>query len=393
MAAGPRATDFAVIGAGICGTSVAAMLAGAGVDVTIYEREAVAAGASGRNSGVVQQPLDPALLPLYEGTIAVYLELAEEAPDAGFGLVGEPAGLLLATHRADALPALAARIASTSGLEPTIVGGRDLRAIEPALADGVAAIRLPIGFPIVPSAPTYAMATLAERRGVTIRLGRSVRPMVHDGRVVGVDIDGVVEPAGHVVVAAGPWSSGLVDPTGGWRPIVASWGVVVETLLSSPPRHVIEEADLDAVSVDSSARTGADESSTTAEDSGFSVVPVGDVCAVGSTFLDAEPALDPWRDRLLEHGTGFVPGLYEAPIREVRACARPRSIDGRPLIGPIPDVAGLFICSGHGPWGISTGPGSAALLAAQILGRGAAIDRVFDPARFGPVGGQTSSMR
>jgi glycine/D-amino acid oxidase-like deaminating enzyme len=392
MAVGPSAADVAVIGAGICGTSVAAVLAAAGCRVTIYEREAVAAGASGRNSGVVQRPLDPALVPLYDGTVAMYRELAEEAPDAGFVLPDEPAGLLLATRHADALPGLADEIAAASpGLEPVILVGTALRSAEPTLATDVAAIRLPIGYPIVGSAPTYAMATLAERRGAVIRLGRSVEPALGSGRIDGVVVDGSLEPADVVVIAAGPWSCGLVDPSGAWRPIAASWGVVVETLLSTPPSHVIEEADLDAVSVDPSAASGSGRPPRKV--SGFSVVPNGEVCAVGSTFLDDEPELEPWRDRLLERAIGFVPGLYEAPIREVRACARPRSLDGRPLVGAIAPTAGLFICSGHGPWGISTGPGSAVLLADLILGRDPRIEPVFDPARFGPFGGQTSSMR
>ena len=42
-------------------------------------------------------------------------------------------------------------------------------------------------------------------------------------------------------------------------------------------------------------------------------------------------------------------------------------MDGRPFIGPVPGVADLFVCAGHGPWGISTGPASAALAARAVL--------------------------
>jgi glycine/D-amino acid oxidase-like deaminating enzyme len=48
-------------------------------------------------------------------------------------------------------------------------------------------------------------------------------------------------------------------------------------------------------------------------------------------------------------------------------CARPQSVDGRPFIGPLGGVGGLFICAGHGPWGISTGPASAALAVGAML--------------------------
>ena len=56
-----------------------------------------------------------------------------------------------------------------------------------------------------------------------------------------------------------------------------------------------------------------------------------------------------------------------------RACPRPQSHDGRPVLGPVPGVEGLFVAAGHGPWGISAGPGSARLVADAMLGRDAAI--------------------
>ena len=59
------------------------------------------------------------------------------------------------------------------------------------------------------------------------------------------------------------------------------------------------------------------------------------------------------------------------------------ALDGRPIIGPISDVAGLWVCAGHGPWGISTGPGSSRLVVSQMLGLGeAGQPPEFSPARF-----------
>ena len=71
-------------------------------------------------------------------------------------------------------------------------------------------------------------------------------------------------------------------------------------------------------------------------------------------------------------------------VVSVRACARPLSADGRPLLGPLPGVDGLFVAAGHGPWGISLGPGSARLVADAVLGR-ADIAPELATARFGPV--------
>src|ERR1700742_3154365 len=123
--------DVAVIGGGIVGGALAAFLAGGGARVVLYEREAIAAGASGRNSGVVQDTLDPALAGLYEESLAHYRALE------GFELPEDPVGLLLVSDGPlDEAP---------PGAE--YLEGAALRALEPSLADGLAAYRLQTGRP------------------------------------------------------------------------------------------------------------------------------------------------------------------------------------------------------------------------------------------------------
>src|SRR5262245_30163679 len=51
------APDVAVVGGGILGVSLAAQLAETGRRVLLLERAELGAGASGRNSGIVQHPL------------------------------------------------------------------------------------------------------------------------------------------------------------------------------------------------------------------------------------------------------------------------------------------------------------------------------------------------
>jgi glycine/D-amino acid oxidase-like deaminating enzyme len=78
-----------------------------------------------------------------------------------------------------------------------------------------------------------------------------------------------------------------------------------------------------------------------------------------------------------------VPAVSQASRGAVRVCARPASLDGRPLIGQVPGIDGLWIAAGHGPWGISTGPASGRLIADLVAGRWAAPPAALDPARFG----------
>lgn len=379
-----RPVDVAVIGGGIVGTATAAFLAEAGASVVLYEREALAAGASGRNSGVVQHPFDPMLVPLYEETLTIYRLVGETIGRPIAALDATPDGLMLVSHDRAGVMTLATELGHTfPALRPDFVEGPVLAALEPTLAPDVVACRLDIGYPIIPSAPTYAFATLAERAGVTIRLGREARPLVEADRCVGVEVAGRVEPAGAVVVAAGPWTGALVDPTGAWNPIRPVWGIVVETLLANPPRHVMEEAEMDEALGTGDPSKARDSAATAGERPEFSLVTAAGASAVGSTFLETEPDPPAWTERLLAHATTFVPGIMDAPIREVRACARPMSRDGRPIVGAIPWIEGLFVASGHGPWGISTGPASARQIADLVLGREAGIGAAFAPARFG----------
>jgi D-amino-acid dehydrogenase len=61
------------------------------------------------------------------------------------------------------------------------------------------------------------------------------------------------------------------------------------------------------------------------------------------------------------------------------------SRDGRPLVGAVPGIDRAYVASGNGPWGISTGPATARLIADLVLGGDSRIPSALDPARFGRI--------
>ena len=381
--------DVVVIGGGIVGTAAAAFLAWEGAHVTLIESEGLASGASGANSGVVQHPFDPVLAGLYRETLAMYRELS--AARLGFHLSDDPAGLLYVSADEAAVRGVDRSLAEAfPDLEGDVVTGTALERLEPALAPGLSACRVGIGFPVHPGASTYAYATWAEQRGTRIRQGRAATVDMRGDAAVGVIVDGRSVAAGAVLVAAGPWSPALIDPTGRWRPIRDRWGVVVEAELAGGPTHVLEEAEIGAaIGTTAPDPPGGSRSShgPGPDVADFSLVPLAGVASIGSTFLEQKPDPAAWVERILGRAETFVPAVADAPIRGTRSCARPQSSDGRPLVGPVPGRRGLYVCAGHGSWGISTGPASARLVVDAILGREADIPVALDPGRFGGLPG------
>ncbi|MDA0182873.1 FAD-binding oxidoreductase [Solirubrobacter phytolaccae] len=317
--------DFAVVGGGIVGCALAAFLAEGGARVVVHEREAIAAGASGRNSGVVQDPLDPALTGLYEESLAHYRALE------GFTFPADPVGLLLVSEQPFEHP----------GAELI----EDPHRLEPALAHGLFARRIDTGRPVPPAAAAHAWADRAKAAGARFVIGE---PGPTDG---------------PRVIAAGPWTGELLP-----LPITPVWGVVVEFELPDAPTHVLEEAGIDALTSDAVPETL------------FSAVTARGISAIGSTFEPERPAPEAKAPSIVAHATRFLPGLDRHPMRGLRACARPGSADGRPMLGRIGEE--VYVASGHGAWGITLGPASARLVADLMLGRPAEIPPALDVTRF-----------
>jgi glycine/D-amino acid oxidase-like deaminating enzyme len=365
---GVSAPDVAVVGGGIVGTAAAAVLAATGAAVELFERARLADAASGRNSGAVQHPFDATLAALHHETLDLYAELGQE--ETGFVLPDEPAGVLMLGHERQPLVSAAAQIRRVAPeLRAELAEGDELARLEPALTPGLTACRLATGYTVRPASATLAFAELARRRGATIHEGAVASPWIEESRLVGVVVDGERRAAGEVLVAAGPWTPEVVDPSRRWRPIERIWGVNVEIALDAPPRHVLEEA-------------GVEEVAAGGTDAIFSLVTAGGASSLGSTFLPDEPRPERFAPRLRERGATFVPALREAAIVSSRACARPQSVDGRPLVGPVAGIEGLHVAAGHGPWGISLGPATARMAADVVLGRGDAIPPPLATARM-----------
>ena len=311
----------AVLGGGIIGCSAAAFLAEAGARVTVVERDAVAAGASGRNSGVLQDPLDARLTQVHADTLALHRDT--------FPVAGEPDGILLVgATSTDGLPA---------HLRPELL--EDASREEPVLRPGLPAVRLHTGWAVGPKAATEAWWRRAQAAGAVLVQGDAPPP-----------------DADQVLVATGAATPG----------VHALWGVTARVRTRVAARHVLEEAGVEAI-VD-----GADGEL-------FSLV--GDV--LGSSFSTAQPDPQAVGRRLQERADRFVGAV---DVTSARACPRPQTADGLPLVGRLDERT--TVCAGHGAWGISIGPATARLAAGLVLDPAQRPPAHLDARRFrGPAEG------
>jgi glycine/D-amino acid oxidase-like deaminating enzyme len=366
--------DVAIIGGGIIGCAAAAMAAERGARVTLFEATDLGAGASGRNLGSIQHPYDASLAPLHAASLAAYRELP------GFALPAEPAGVLLLATDTDALARHADALRAVAPeLRPELLDAAAVSALEPSLAPDVAAVLVATGYPVPPHAAVAAYAALAVERGTSVRLGERATPWLDGDRCRGVRLaNGATEPFDAVLLAAGPWSPSLLPSRiAAAIQIRRTWGVTLQLELPNAPRHVLEEEEIGGEEIGGSFRWSIPSSPHAV----FSLATADGRSALGSTFFVEEPDPGSVAPELLSRGARFVPDVARARVIEVRRCARPQSADGRPFIGPVAGANGLTACAGHGPWGISTGPASAALAVESMLD-GVAVPEPLRADRF-----------
>jgi D-amino-acid dehydrogenase len=86
---------------------------------------------------------------------------------------------------------------------------------------------------------------------------------------------------------------------------------------------------------------------------------------------------------VLTEALAIAPGVGRCQILEMRVGLRPLSPDGIPAIGRLADLENGWICSGHGPSGLTLGPWSGDLLAQLVTGEHPEIDpNPYSPNRW-----------
>jgi D-amino-acid dehydrogenase len=173
----------------------------------------------------------------------------------------------------------------------------------------------------------------------------------------------------EVVVALGPWSPALLAPLGLRVPMAFERGYHMHYAAGPGPALARPVYDSAGGFVLSPMRQGL--RLTTGVELNARDAPIEDSTRATSQLGAAERAAR----QVIAMGERLDPAPWLG--------RRPTLPDSRPMIGAVPSHPGLWLAFGHQHIGFSTGPGTAALLAAQICAESLPIDgHAFRPERF-----------
>jgi glycine/D-amino acid oxidase-like deaminating enzyme len=382
--------DTIVVGGGIIGCATAYELARRGARVTLLERSELAAGASGRNHGLILSPLDPLLVPMARESTSAYDELSQSAP-IPIRLDPNPIGFLLVAGDGETERVAGqeeAEAAAGCGVAVERLDATGIAELEPALAKDLAeGWLLEDARRLDPAALTVSLALMARHNGAEVRTHAPARALtMADGHITGVVTDQGPLQADTVVVAAGPWTAPLLRPLGIHLPVTGTRGWLVHLAPNEPvlSRLVGRAGWHVPPSTEPAPRTRADEVAQANPEVDAGVLlqpnPDGTLLVGGSrqTVITAEPEDPSVPQRLLREAIRLIPALAGASVLGAWWGIRPITPDGRPVVGTV--GAGLFVAAGHGSLGVILGAGTARLIAATIVEQ----PPPFDSAPFSP---------
>ena len=367
-----RSVDVCIIGGGMIGLAVAAELVRRGREVCVLEATVGSADAAARTAAGMLAPVSeadlshPELTRLSLASAAIYEQWAQDiAARSGLDTGYEATGTLIVALHRDHMAEIEHLRAfqHDRGLAPEPVTRREIRELEPALANAIGGIRVPGDRQIDPRRLLAALRETVTRAGSTVREGVRVTAIHSDGpsNLVEFEEQGATQTmhAQLVVLAAGAWS-GQVAASGLALPMRPVKGQALRLRGERLLHHVVRTPDVYLVPrTDGELVVGA-----TMEENGF------DRDSRAGDVLD-----------LLVEATRALPGVRELTLMECNIGFRPALRDHLPAIGEA--RPGQMVATGHFRDGVLLAPITARLLGDLICdGRSDPLLAAFAPGRF-----------
>ena len=373
--------DAIVVGGGIVGISVAYNLVRAGVKTLLFDRRD-AGRATDAGAGILSpQTYTGDSDAWYNFAIAAhdyYPTLINELHESEAGETGYArCGNLIVAASTDELSAFQTakrRILErqhNSGQPSTEdlfeVNATEARKLFPPLTNVLGALYYRQAARMDGRIFARAMRVAAETKGLSTADSGVDRLIIENNKVRGLESQGTEHHASQVVIAGGAWSQEFGKQLGVQIPVEPQRGQIIhldlpDTNTASWPivtafhEHYMVPWPDGRVVVGATRETG----------SGFDVNTTA--AGVHETLGEA---------------IRVAPGLKDARIRDIRVGLRPLSVDGMPVLGPVPGLPGIQLATGHGASGLQLGPFSGKMIADLIAGTELSADiKPFGIARF-----------
>lgn len=345
--------DAAVVGGGVIGAACTRFLAARGLSVILCEPGPVPGAASPASAGMLAaqiEPMPPAALELALLARNRYRTLAPALKDStGIDIAlwqGGIAALAFDDSRVERLRAMAS--SDTRWLD-----AREVQHRWPGVGgDCRGALFAPHDGAVDPQALTTALIGDARRWGAVVSRTAVRSVQVERGRVNGVvTAEGAIS-AGHVVIAAGAWSTQIeqlpralaVEPVRG-QMAATSWPP------GTPPAVLYYDHSY-VLARGTEALLGS-----TMEHAGFDARVTNEGLA-----------------QLFRCAGRVLPALLRQPVMRMWAGLRPLTPDGQPFVGSDPEAPNLFYATGHGRNGVLLAALTGEVVADLVTGRLPAID-------------------
>lgn len=368
--------EVVVVGAGMAGVSTALALWSRGATVILVDSGRPANAATGASAGMLAPQYEsPGEGPLYRAGLsgrAAWPAFARRLSElSGEDLPLDPCGMLVAnfTEQEELESRRAAAWQRRTGEAAETLSSREASELQEGLgSDAQSWLWLPNELHVDAQRLVDVFAAALRSTSIRMAIGTPVREVaLAGGTAEGVDLeDGRRLSADRVVLAAGAWTARLAD-----LPVTPLRGQMLR-MPAGPPqlRRLV------------------------ATHHGQYIVPRSDGSVLAGSTME-ETGFD---RSITEEGANairrscqrLVPAIMAREPVEQWADLRPVSSDGLPVLGPDPDVHGLFHVTGSGRNGILLGPLFGEIMADMVLDAeherdapvSAADLAAFDPGRF-----------
>ncbi|PKB73633.1 MAG: hypothetical protein BZY75_00910 [SAR202 cluster bacterium Io17-Chloro-G7] len=394
-------SDVLIIGGGIAGVCTAFYLAQRGRRVTLLERGEIASEASGVNAGGmggIGWGNSPDLRSyLTMGSLELFKDFQiglgydiEFRQSGGLQAIQTPAQYEFGCAKVLQLRSL--------GYDLELLSPREARSIEPEASPHLLGfIQVPGRGQADPVKATRGFAAAAQSCGARVVTNSPVTELtpLGDGSWSALTPEDEFR-AGNLVLAAGAWCGPLGDLLGLTIPIVPVRGQMWATAVLPPwVHHVISAVESESSwAADSPASdsdkpgvppelTHRDGTRTTRHLYGRQT-KTGEIVFGGDReLLGYEQKVDAEGIEVNKgHVAEIIPLVAQLPIVRTWSGVTPFSLDGKPIIGKIPNHQNLFIVGGLASSGFGRGPMAAKLLAEYIhTGHRPQVLAEADPAR------------